>query len=128
MSLASELSGDDALARVQSRVQAYWDRQWERRLIASLRGVLLSNVANNAADMVNDISGAAGAAANFSAEAVIDTVSRRTIFASSLPSPAISSCILVPFQIVFSFAYVITRVPGRAKRANSRIQSQQGRD
>lgn len=73
MSLASELSGDDALARVQSRVQAYWDRQWERRLIASLRGVLLSNVANNAADMVNDISGAAGAAANFSAEAVIDT-------------------------------------------------------
>ncbi|HMH12095.1 MAG TPA: hypothetical protein VK578_03215 [Edaphobacter sp.] len=73
MSLASELSGDDALARVQSRVQAYWDRQWERRLIASLRGVLLSNVANNGADMVNDISGASGAAANFSAAAVIDT-------------------------------------------------------
>jgi hypothetical protein len=73
MSLASELSGSDALARVQSRVQAYWDRQWERRLIASLLGVLYSNVANNAADMVNDISGAAGTAASFSAEAVIDT-------------------------------------------------------
>ena len=39
MSLASELSGSDALARIQSRVQAYWDRQWERRLIASLLGV-----------------------------------------------------------------------------------------
>jgi hypothetical protein len=73
MSLASELSGDSALELIQSRVGAYWDRQWEKRLIASLRGVLLSNVANNASDMVNDISGASGAAADFSAEAVIDT-------------------------------------------------------
>jgi len=32
MSLASEL------ARIQSRVQAYWDRQSEKRIIASLRG------------------------------------------------------------------------------------------
>jgi hypothetical protein len=44
-----------------------------KRLIASLRSVLLSNVANNAADMVNDISGAVGVLANFSASAVIDT-------------------------------------------------------
>jgi hypothetical protein len=73
MSLASELSGSDALARVQSRVQAYWDRQWERRLIASLQGVLYANVINNGGDMVNDISAAVGAAATFSAEAVIDT-------------------------------------------------------
>ena len=73
MSLASELSGSDALRRIQDRVSAYWGRQFEKRLIASLRGVLLSNVANNAADIVNDISGAAGALANFSANAVIDT-------------------------------------------------------
>ncbi len=75
MSLASELSGSDALARIQSRVNAYWDRQLEKRLIASLRGVLASNITNNAGDMVNDISGASGAAADFSAEAVIDTAS-----------------------------------------------------
>jgi hypothetical protein len=60
MSLASELSGSEALARVQSRVLAYWNRQWEKRLIASLLGVLYSNVANNASDMVNDIHAAAG--------------------------------------------------------------------
>ncbi|MEI9979377.1 MAG: major capsid protein [Edaphobacter sp.] len=72
MSLASELSGDDPLKALQGRVLAYWDRQWERRLIASLLGVMASNVANNAADMVNDISGASGTAADFSAEAVID--------------------------------------------------------
>ena len=60
MSLASELSGSEALERVQSRVLAYWDRQWEKRLIASLMGVLYSNVANNGGDMVNDIHALSG--------------------------------------------------------------------
>jgi hypothetical protein len=60
MSLASELSGSDALVRVQSRVQAYWDRQWEKRLISTLLGVLYSNVANNGGDMVIDIHAASG--------------------------------------------------------------------
>jgi hypothetical protein len=60
MSLASELSGSSALERVQSRVQDYWDRQREKRIIASLMGVLYSNVANNASDMVNDVHQAAG--------------------------------------------------------------------
>jgi hypothetical protein len=73
MDLASELSGSDALARIQDRVSSYWDRQFEKRLIASLLGVLYSNVANNASDMVNDISGAAGASANFNGNSVIDT-------------------------------------------------------
>lgn len=75
MSLASELSGDNPIEALQGRVLAYWDRTWERRLIASLLGVLASNVANNSADMVNDISGVSGTAANFSAAAVIDTAS-----------------------------------------------------
>lgn len=75
MSLAAELAGSDPLVALQDRVSAYWDRQWERRLIASLLGVLASNVANNASDMVHDISGASGTAADFSAEAVIDTAS-----------------------------------------------------
>ena len=35
------------LSAFGSRVLAYWDRQWEKRLIASLMGVLYSNVANN---------------------------------------------------------------------------------
>ena len=73
MDLASELSGSDPLARIQSRVTAYWDRTWERRLLASLTGVLYSNVANNGGDMVNDISTQSGAAATFSATAVIQT-------------------------------------------------------
>ncbi len=54
MNLASELSGDDALARIQSRASAYWTRQTQRRLIASLNGVLADNVANDGGDMVLD--------------------------------------------------------------------------
>jgi len=73
MNLASELSGDDALKRIQDRAAAYWTRQAQRRLIASLNGILADNVANDSGDMVEDISTATGTAANFSAAAVIDT-------------------------------------------------------
>lgn len=72
MNLASELSGSDALARIQSRVVAYWDRQAQRRLVSMLNGILADNIANDSEDMVEDISGASGSAANFSATAVID--------------------------------------------------------
>jgi hypothetical protein len=73
MSLASELAGADALGLVQSRVLAYWNKQYEKRLIASLMGVLYSDVGSNSSDMVVDISGASGAAANFNGNSVIDT-------------------------------------------------------
>ncbi|MCA0241122.1 MAG: major capsid protein [Proteobacteria bacterium] len=72
MNLASELSGSNALTRIQERVDAYWTRELQRRLIASLNGILADNAANDGGDMIIDISGAAGTAANFSAGAVID--------------------------------------------------------
>ena len=73
MNLASELSGSNALERIQDRVAAYWTRQAQKRLIASLQGIMADNVANDASDMANDISAGAGAAGQFSAGAVIDT-------------------------------------------------------
>lgn len=72
MNLASELSGDDALVRIQDRATAYWERQFNRRLISTMKGILADNVANDSGDMVEDISGETGEAANFSASAVID--------------------------------------------------------
>lgn len=72
MNLASELAGSNALNRIQDRVTEYWERQLQRRLIASLNGILADNVANDAGDMIFDISGLAGALAEFSPEAVID--------------------------------------------------------
>jgi hypothetical protein len=73
MSLAAELSGDDALAKLQNRVVAYWERQVQARLVASLHGIINANVANNSGDMVVDISAGTGTAANISAQSVIDT-------------------------------------------------------
>lgn len=72
MNLASELSGSDALARIQGRVVGYWERQSQRRLIAMLNGILADNAANDSGDMVEDISAEVGSAANFTASAVID--------------------------------------------------------
>jgi hypothetical protein len=73
MDLAAELSGSDPLARIQSRVEAYWSRQMQLRLIASLQGILMANVANNSSDMVVDITAGTGTAANFNATSVINT-------------------------------------------------------
>lgn len=72
MNLASEIAGDDALAKIQSRVVSYWDRQLQRRLVATLNGIMADNVANDAGDMILDISAETGAAGVFGAEAVID--------------------------------------------------------
>ena len=72
MNLASELAGADAMMRIQERAGAYWTRQIQRRLIASLNGVLADNVANDDGDMVLNITGLTGAAAEFSTAAVID--------------------------------------------------------
>jgi hypothetical protein len=71
MNLASELAGDNALARIQDRVTAYWTRQVQRRLIATLNGILADNVANDGGDMLLDISTLTGDDAKFSAGAVI---------------------------------------------------------
>ena len=72
MDLAGELSGDSPLQRIKDRVAAYWTRHMERRLIASLLGVLYSDVANNSGDMVVDISGAGGGDTAFNGNAVIN--------------------------------------------------------
>ena len=72
MNLASEIAGDDALAKIQGRVQAYWERQMQKRLIASLQGILADNEANDDGDLVHDISAETGTGALFSAEALID--------------------------------------------------------
>ena len=95
MSLASELAGSSALERVQSRVTAYWDRQMEKRVIATCKGILSSNATNNGGDMVRDISGASGAAAQFSASAVIDTAATMGDRLENLKAIAMHSTIYV---------------------------------
>tara|TARA_R110000850_G_scaffold165242_3_gene290332 strand:+ start:2540 stop:3529 length:990 start_codon:yes stop_codon:yes gene_type:complete len=91
MNLASEIAGDDALAKIQSRVVAYWDRQLQKRLVASLRGIMADNIANFEGDMVLDISASTGAAGVFGAEAVIDATGTLGDSMSNLVSIAMHS-------------------------------------
>lgn len=72
MDLVSELAGSSPLQHVRNRFGTYWTRQMNRRLIASVVGVLADNKANDNGDMVVDISGLAGAAGVFGANAFID--------------------------------------------------------
>jgi len=50
--LAAELAGDDPMKRVVSRVSEWWARDMNRITIATLNGVINSNITNNAGDMV----------------------------------------------------------------------------
>lgn len=72
MNLASEIAGDDALSKVQTRVRAYWERALQRRLVASLEGIIADNEANDSSDMVHDVSALTGGGELFSAQAVIE--------------------------------------------------------
>ena len=67
MNLASELAGDDAIARIKDRATAYWTRQLQKRLIATLNGILADNEAANGGDMVFG-----SAATAFDATAIIN--------------------------------------------------------
>ncbi len=72
MDLVSELAGASPLQHVRNRFGEYWVRQQNRRLIATCVGVMADNIANDGGDMVIDISGQAGAAGIFGANAFID--------------------------------------------------------
>lgn len=76
MNLASELSGSDALPRIQDRATAYWDRQMQRRLVASLNGIYADNVANDSSDMVRNVAATLNSAVTtstqFNATSVIE--------------------------------------------------------
>jgi hypothetical protein len=106
MNLASEISGDNALARIQGRVSAYWDRQLQSRLIASLKGILADNVANDSGDMVH----AAGAA--FSASHVIDAAGTLGDAMSALTAIAMHSDI---YKKALKLDLIATAVPSEGK-------------
>lgn len=72
MDLVSELLEQDPLEVIKARFDAYWVGRRQRRLLATLKGVFADNVANDSGDMVIDISGLAGEAARFNADAFID--------------------------------------------------------
>lgn len=75
MDLAAELSGDDPVGHINSRVDAYWARQWQRRLVATTTGIVAWDLAQGGGeDMTLDaaVTTTPGAANLISASAVVD--------------------------------------------------------
>lgn len=70
--LVKVFAGSDPLQALQNMVVDYWAQALEIMTIKSAVGVFLNNVADNSSDLINDISGLAGAAAVFSSDGVID--------------------------------------------------------
>lgn len=72
MDLVSELLEEDPLEVIKAKFDGYWIGRRQRRLLATLKGVFADNAANDGGDMIVDISGEAGEAARFNADAFID--------------------------------------------------------
>lgn len=94
MDLVQELSGSSPMQHIRNRFGTYWMRQWQRRLIATAVGVLADNVANDDGDMVVDISGGTGTAANFNSGAFIDAAYTAGDMAGQFGAIAVHSAIM----------------------------------
>lgn len=70
--IAVQFSGSSPLQSAIDRVNTYWAQAYDLMAVATLQGVIAENIANDSGDLVNDISGAGGAAAQFGDDGVID--------------------------------------------------------
>ena len=71
--LASALSGENAMAAIQSMVDEYWSWQQQRVLFAIIKGVIADNVDNDSSALVHDVTttGTVAAGNKISSSAVI---------------------------------------------------------
>jgi len=94
MDLVQELAGSSPMQHIRARFSTYWARQHQRRLIASCIGVMNNNVASYSSDMTVDISGEAGTAAVFNADAFVDAYYSMGQWAGSLAALYVHSDIM----------------------------------
>lgn len=71
MNLVKNITNQDPLEFVASRLTSYWQRQAQRRAIATTIGIYNDNVAGNGGDMVVDAGGTISAAAIIRAKATM---------------------------------------------------------
>ena len=71
MNLVKNITNQDPLEYVASRLTSYWQRQAQRRAIATTIGIYNDNVAGNGGDMVVDAGGTISAAAIIRAKATM---------------------------------------------------------
>lgn len=71
--LVPVFSGSNPMNAAQNMVAGYWAQAFDQTSINSTIGVIDDNATNDSGDLINDISGGAGAAAYFSDNGVIDS-------------------------------------------------------
>lgn len=70
--IAGISAGEDIVSMLGAKAGNYWTQAYDQLAIATIKGVVADNIASDSGDLVNDISGGAGAAAVISDSAVID--------------------------------------------------------
>lgn len=107
--LASELAGDNPMTRIQSRVSEWWNRDFNSITIATLNGVINSNIANNSGDMVYNAgvgTGGSAPTAAISATHILNAKQTMGDKANELKMIMMHSRIFTNLQIANLIAYI----------------------
>jgi len=103
--LVAVYAGSDPMQSLINMVTGYWAQAFDQIAINSLRGVVADNIANDSGDLVNDISGGAGAAAVFSDAAIIDAQAKLgengTVGANDLNNGAFAAILVHPLTYAY---------------------------
>lgn len=103
MNLVKNITKQDPLEFVASRLTSYWQRVAQRRAIATVIGIYNDNVADNGGDMVVDAGGTISAAAIIRARATMGDYTPQIITPSgtkALSSIAMHSAVYTELQIL----------------------------
>lgn len=116
MSLVKNITNQDPLEFVASRLTSYWQRVAQRRTIATVVGLYNDNVADNAGDMVVDAGGPISAAAIIRAKATMGDYTPQIITPSgtkALSTIAMHTAVYTELQILnlIDFTPIADQVP-----------------
>lgn len=116
MSLVKNITNQDPLEFVASRLESYWQRVAQRRTIATVVGLYNDNVADNGGDMVVDAGGPISAAAIIRAKATMGDYTPQIITPSgtkALSTIAMHTAVYTELQILnlIDFTPIADQVP-----------------
>ncbi|WP_285112865.1 hypothetical protein [Leclercia adecarboxylata] len=116
MNLVKNITNQDPLEFVASRLTSYWQRVAQRRTIATVVGLYNDNVADNGGDMVVDAGGPISAAAIIRAKATMGDYTPQIITPSgtkALSSIAMHTAVYTELQILnlIDFTPIADQVP-----------------
>ncbi|WP_343463481.1 hypothetical protein [Pantoea sp.] len=106
MSLVKNITNQDPLEFVASRLTSYWQRVAQRRAIATVVGIYNDNVAGNAGDMVVDAGGPITAAAIIRARATMGDYSPQII----TPSGTTALSVIAMHSAVYTELSILNQI------------------